>query len=671
MLNKRSFLVISIFFLIIFFSISPVLAQTNEGEVMGDNNLREDSGDTIINNEEKKEEVFSESAQEDINISLEDLNVQEARVLPDNPFYGLKRLGRGLKEALTFNPVKKQEVRLDNANRELADTKLLIKKSTDEENIKDVIESLEIYENKINDIKEDAVKLKERKAEGDSSVNQLLDNILDKQIKHQKVLGEIEDIIIEKSSTDIIENIQNIKDKTATIVGGIISEVEESSTETRERFDRVLREQRGSEFKEIKNLEIVKKIEKGLSEESRKDFHLVEENSFQRFANSINNLDEGERSSNFRNYVNNINGDELYHFEIFDNLKHNIDLPLDIVENIESAKIIVADRFQRRLDNFSEKHDSEFSNRMMKHSFANFEREELNFDKVRVIDGLRERLEFEDKILQESLDEERDQSIEKFKESFPDSVDDAERFQELSKRMAENPDPTTFRLIQELEREVMADPAKKEFIESMEREARSKFEERMRNHGDQFFEGIITTNREDIEILRDFQADFRNNKFRDHEPSFNEEEFFPPEFEDHGMIPGEEDFFIPEDIEYDMPFEENYQDYTPPSNEEEFYNDYNQPELGEEDYDSVYNNEEPFVNEEDYQDYNFPNDEEYQEQNYAEEENYNSEYVEENSYTPPANDSYQEYTPPANDSYQDYTPPANEEYGDYGAEYNN
>ena len=54
------------------------------------------------------------------------------------------------------------------------------------------------------------------------------------------------------------------------------SEVEENSTETRERFDRVLKQQRGSEFKEIKNLEIVKKIEKGLSEESRKDFHLVE-----------------------------------------------------------------------------------------------------------------------------------------------------------------------------------------------------------------------------------------------------------------------------------------------------------------------------------------------------------------------------------------------------------
>jgi len=53
--------------------------------------------------------------------SAEELGVAEPSLLPNNPFYFLKDIGREVQLFLTFNPIKKAELRMDFVNQKLAE----------------------------------------------------------------------------------------------------------------------------------------------------------------------------------------------------------------------------------------------------------------------------------------------------------------------------------------------------------------------------------------------------------------------------------------------------------------------------------------------------------------------------------------------------------------------
>ena len=48
---------------------------------------------------------------QDEEVSAQDLGISEPKVLPDSPFYFLKNWARGIQNVLTFNPLKKAELR--------------------------------------------------------------------------------------------------------------------------------------------------------------------------------------------------------------------------------------------------------------------------------------------------------------------------------------------------------------------------------------------------------------------------------------------------------------------------------------------------------------------------------------------------------------------------------
>ncbi len=62
----------------------------------------------------------------DERLSLEDLGGETAVILPDSPIYFLKRWGRGINEAFTFDPIKDAKLKLQHANQELSEVKQMI-----------------------------------------------------------------------------------------------------------------------------------------------------------------------------------------------------------------------------------------------------------------------------------------------------------------------------------------------------------------------------------------------------------------------------------------------------------------------------------------------------------------------------------------------------------------
>lgn len=98
----------------------------------------------------------------DEDIQPEDLGVSEPKLLPDNPFYFLKNWARGIQNVLTFNPIRKAELRMKFANEKLMEVKKIVQKTQDPEKIKKAAEN---YQQEVEKIKNQVEKIKEKAKE--------------------------------------------------------------------------------------------------------------------------------------------------------------------------------------------------------------------------------------------------------------------------------------------------------------------------------------------------------------------------------------------------------------------------------------------------------------------------------------------------------------------------
>ncbi len=517
-LSLKGFFIISVLF-VVFLSMSPVMAQTD-----GSDNI-----DVV---------EISEEADEDEEVRNEDLGI-ESDVEAKGAFGRFFRnIRHGVTEAITFDSAKKAELKLEHANEVLIDATLL----TDFEKAGDEIVK---FEAKLEGI--DIEKLRKAKGEGNRQVDNFLDKILDNQIKHQKVLDNFEKKVLRDAPKDVakraFDRVKNVQERSAARAGDVLTRVETNQDNIAERFDRVLENQRGSEFKDIKNLEILKRVEQHVSEDAREGIRHAQDNAFKRVTNNLKRK-SGDVGEDFENYIKNIDGDQTQFIEVIDGLKSGSlesGLSLQIIKKLERFKDISATRFQHEIENFGENFDEDFQRREHGRSLQRFKNEGNggpDVGQLRVIEEIRQRVHFEDEKLQAEIEEHHKASILKFKEAFSgdtNAVGQAARFEKLSRSMAENPDPTTFRLLQELEKEVRSDPKKAKFLEQIDREAKQKFAENAKENGDEFFEHIVSTNPQDIEIFKQLKRDF----------AINPGEFFGPEgFDDFGF--GEEGFILPE-----------------------------------------------------------------------------------------------------------------------------
>ncbi|MBI2990041.1 MAG: hypothetical protein HYY51_02505 [Candidatus Magasanikbacteria bacterium] len=563
-------------------STGPVLAQSDEPAVPGEpaasetgatgtadpetpDPVSEDNGDAgleqgpetgetagVADSEESAEpaaetsEETSEEAEEDARVTNEDLGVEESRVVPGDALFGVKNffrgIGRTVQKAVTLNPVKEAELELRWSNVDLQEARQAVEEHpNDEQATEAVARVVERFEDRLQNIQDKADSLRERGA-SDAGVNRLLDNVIDKQIKQQKILEHIEQRIIENApegvAQRVVERVQEARDQASNHAAQVIARVEENQERLTERFDRVLERQTGSEFKNLRNLEVLKRIEDHVPMEARGAIRQAQENALNRFKDGFEQLPESERGDRFERYAHKVGGDETRNMEIFDQLKSVEGLPEEIRTKIERAKDISARRFQSKFE--GEFGDNEFKTRARERMMQRFQDQEssVGVERMKTIQDLKERVRFKDEEIEKEFKQEEEKSIQSFVAAFPDAEADAERFRELSRQMAEKPDPNTFRLIQQLEEKVKSDPKKREFIENMEREAKSRFAERARDEGERFFEEISSNNPGDIEIFRRLQNDFSERPedffgpagFAGEEgPSFDPRRFGPPQ----------------------------------------------------------------------------------------------------------------------------------------------
>ncbi|MBI2050808.1 MAG: hypothetical protein HYT31_03295 [Parcubacteria group bacterium] len=448
---------------------------------------------------------------QDFSVSLQDLGTSEARILPDNPLHVFKRFGWGIQEAFTFDSVADAELKFKHANQELSEVKQMV----DERGVSQVDpgalnRAIDRFEKKFEDVRATTARLKSAKADNPLEVERVLDEVADKQIKHRQVLEDISDEAVKARQLardtgeepdagleQVVAHVSDAKEKTIGNFTELLAGVEDEPDQVRVRMTRAFDKQAGSEFKELKNLEILEAMRDSAPATVKDAIAQAKKNTIQKFEIRIQNIPEAVRGQKFSQYLEHAAIDETRLLGILEEIKRSSGISDDILAKIEEAKEIAVRKFEDKLSLID---DPEVSDRF----FRSFDTDDVA-DLV-VLDEFKNRMsaDSEEFKLVEGV---HSRSVDAFKQRFKDaeSQDQAARFQKLSDDFLNNPSPKTFKLIASLEQDVQADPAKREFLDQIEQAMTQQFESQYRRQGDRFLNQVATLDPSDMAILADLQ----------------------------------------------------------------------------------------------------------------------------------------------------------------------
>ncbi len=194
-------------------------------------------------------------------ITDQDLDVKEAKILPDHPFYFLKNWGRVTKLFFTTNPIKRASLQLRYSNEKLMEIKQLSQneKLDDIEQapkIKKVIErSLDKWEKEQQAIKvEQIVSNEELAPEKDRFIQKYIDHNLKQELVLQKLENQL--------PTEIFEKISEKRDAHLEKFAQVMEKVEEKHASAKERLETAISNlPKDLPNQQLRLIEITKKIE--------------------------------------------------------------------------------------------------------------------------------------------------------------------------------------------------------------------------------------------------------------------------------------------------------------------------------------------------------------------------------------------------------------------------
>jgi hypothetical protein len=321
----------------------------------------------------------------DQDIQAQDFEIKEPRILPDSPFYFFKEMGRGIQSFITFNPVKKAELKQKFVDEKLIEIKKLAEKMPQETEILD--KAFENYQKEAERLEKAAGKIKE--TIDDPDVARFMDKFVDHNLKHQKLFGKFE----KELPQEIFKTIVEAKEKNMTQFSDIGLKFA-TGEQFQEKIIAVMEEQPGSDFKHFKNLEILQQLEEKVPEQAKEAIRKAQENSLKRLHGDLENMAPEDRER-FGDYVEHIGGNEVRHMEIIHHFE-NEEIPEIIRKEIEKAKEKAVVRIENKMKKFKEGEMELEKEMFLKHL------EHGNMENLRIVKELENNLapEVIDKILE-------------------------------------------------------------------------------------------------------------------------------------------------------------------------------------------------------------------------------------------------------------------------------
>lgn len=270
----------------------------------------------------------------DENVTAADLNIKEPTLLPTSPYYQIKNIWRGLRSTLTFDPVKKVELKLQYANEKLIEAKSMAKIENNQEA---VVKAIKGYGKEMNQLTEIVENFSDELKKNSST---LTEKIIDNSFKQQKLIDGIEKGLENAQ----LKETNQIRTKALEKLGETIVNIVPSE-QIQERIEVALQNQTGSEFKDLKNLGVLKIVEQKLPEKAAEAVQEVQKNILEKLEIKINSFQEQDKEK-FQNYIENLGGSATAHLQIIKDISEN-GLPGEIGQKLEEIKEQIIEKVEK------------------------------------------------------------------------------------------------------------------------------------------------------------------------------------------------------------------------------------------------------------------------------------------------------------------------------------
>lgn len=387
----------------------------------------------------------------DEDISAAELGVGEPRLLQDSRLYFLKNWSRSIQSFITFDPIKKAELKLKFANERLIEAKKLAEKKP-----KIAVKTIESYQKDIAGVK----KLVEKSNLNieNPKMTKFLDNYIDQTLKQQKLLEKIE----EKISPEQQENLKKIKEEVLTRFTETSLSVAPSE-KFQEKIEKITLKQKGSRLKHIKNLEILMRIEEKAPERAKEALEKAQANTLKRLQNDLNQIPEEERPI-LKEYLKRVNGNEVRHLEIISDLE-TTELPSGIRETVEKSKEETIKRIEERLKEFkTDKQKEDYLKHLKKGEIK----------KIIIIKELEDNLTPD---IAQELIEIKHRSLDNFRRKI-ETIKTKKAEEAFLKQIEAKPNIRTFEALKEMENFIS--PEKEKFLNEMKERTAEKIKKEIK-----------------------------------------------------------------------------------------------------------------------------------------------------------------------------------------------
>ncbi|MBI5222120.1 MAG: hypothetical protein HY980_01320 [Candidatus Magasanikbacteria bacterium] len=440
----------------------------------------------------------------DQTVAVEDLGAKFASVLPGDFLHGFKRFGRAVAEALTFDPIKDAELKIQHANQELVEINQLIEEKGMENVEPEVLkDSLDYFNNKMASVKDVAGDLK---AEAPRDVENFLVEQANQQIKQQKVWDEMAEQAVEmkQSNPELNDAANGIFTQVDNASNGSLENFGEILTNTvgEEKIQRILTDavemQEGSDFRHLKSWEVLNELKDKVPETAKDAIRMAQENTVKYFEQSMKNIPLAIRADKLKDYAKYMRGDESRHLEFLNDLKASPEVPDDVLQAIESVKEFTVRRFEDKIQTFGDRPD-------IGQSFLQrFEDGEV--EDMLVLEELKNKMQIKEQEMQNKMKDVEQKSLKMFADRFTDteSKNQFKLASALFEKARVNPSPQVFAALESLRKELEKDPEKAKFlseVDNMEKEATNSIETGFRKEGEKFFDRMATLDPRDMEFF--------------------------------------------------------------------------------------------------------------------------------------------------------------------------
>jgi len=288
---------------------------------------QQESSPEIISQEIDESKVI-QAVTADEQVTPQDLGVKDPKLLPDSRFYFLKNWARKIRLYLTFNPVKKLDLESRYANERLIELKKLVLKKKNPEIIK---KALRNYEDQIERIKSISEKLKE-KASQNPEIGKFLDKFTRHQILHQRILKKLENQV----PPEVFQRIKEARERHLRRFGEVMTRLE-NKEKIPERLEKNLEKLKGSKFKNLRNLEVLKELEEKAPDQSKEAIRKAREKILEKTKRNIENW-SSQDLERFKAYVEKISGNREEQLEILESLRSELKENPELREKLQEVR---------------------------------------------------------------------------------------------------------------------------------------------------------------------------------------------------------------------------------------------------------------------------------------------------------------------------------------------